>query len=214
MAPEAYHGAISLGASKYASPMRKANFATFPSAAPSSAKPKVSGTIATMEQIAAIANGADTSTEVAPYNADAQLAITQNEALKEEVSKHSESFTKSVSSAVTNTRQLLSLLRESIKKDKSSSETELRTVDDLWNELERLFEATKEAKSALPKFMEKQKENMSLYHSSMMNETLGDTQEELKLQHKKVNIQCVHVILTLAPHYKSETLTTLRADIP
>lgn len=37
--------------------------------------------------------------------------------------------------------------------------------------------------------MERQRDHMSLYHSSMMNETIRETQQELNLQHKKVNTQ-------------------------
>ena len=43
--------------------------------------------------------------------------------------------------------------------------------------------------AALPQFMEQQKDNMSLYHSSVVNEVIRDSQEELNLQHKKVNLQ-------------------------
>lgn len=42
---------------------------------------------------------------------------------------------------------------------------------------------------ALPTFLEKQKDNMSLYHTSMVNEAFQETQDELNTQHKKVNLQ-------------------------
>jgi hypothetical protein len=37
--------------------------------------------------------------------------------------------------------------------------------------------------------MEKQRDNISLYHSSMMNQTICETQVELDLQHKKLKTQ-------------------------
>jgi hypothetical protein len=193
--PNQYEGPRALAGSKYAvaSPSHKINFAPnyFTLAPVSAPKPANNTAIATKEQIAASQENSGDSLAMAPYNADAQLAIAQDKALKEEIVKHSASFGKSVSSAVTNTRRLLELIRESIKKDGDSSAAELKDVDDLWNELERLFEAANTAKAALPAFMGKQKDNMNLYHDSMLNETIRDTQTELDLQHKKVNIQYV-----------------------
>jgi chromosome segregation ATPase len=184
--PDNYRGAVSLAGSKYASPQRRAQFEAFPLAI--SLPAAANGTIATKEQIAAASNGS-TSTDLASYNSDAQLAMAQNEALKEQVDEHSASFVKSVSSAVNNTRHLLTLIRESIKKDSPTAASDLATVDNIWKELEQLFEAAKEAKNALPTFLEKQKNNMSLYHNSVLNETMRESQAELDLQHKKVNLQ-------------------------
>ncbi|KAF2659829.1 hypothetical protein K491DRAFT_590472 [Lophiostoma macrostomum CBS 122681] len=189
--PSQYEGPRALAVSKYASLSRKTTLAPnpFTPGPVSTSQPGNSTTIATKEQIAASEKQSDDSLVMAPYNADAQLAMAQDEALEEEIEKHSTSFGKSVSSAVTNTRRLLELLRDSIKKDGESSTAELDTVDDLWHELERLFEAANDAKVALPTLMEKQKSNMALYHNSVLNDTLRDTQAELNLQHKKVNIQ-------------------------
>ncbi|KAF1927664.1 uncharacterized protein M421DRAFT_421507 [Didymella exigua CBS 183.55] len=111
----------------------------------------------------------------------AELAVEQGAALKKEVEQHTAKFSRAVSSAVENTHQLLNLLREATPSAKE--------VDHLWQELEQIFEATKEARTALPEFMEKQRDNMSLYHSSMMNETIRETQQEVNLQHKKINTQ-------------------------
>jgi chromosome segregation ATPase len=183
--PDNYRGAVSLATSIYASPQRKAQFQAFPLAISSPAV--ANGTIATKEQIAASNGG--TSTDLSSYNSDAQLAMAQNEALKEQVDKHSASFIKSVSSATNNTRHLLTLVRESIKRDSPTAASELATVDHIWDELERLSEAAKETKNALPIFLEKQKDNMSLYHNSAINETMRESQAELDLQHKKVNLQ-------------------------
>lgn len=185
MAPDPYLGALSLAASMYASPQRNAQFTAFPFSV-TSAPPANNGTIATKEQIAGSANNA--ATDLAAYNADAQLAIAQNEALKEEVDEHSARFAKSVSSAVGNTHQLLDLVRDSVKKESPTAASELSTVDKIWKELEEMFEAVRESKTALPKFLEKQKDNMSLYHNSVVNETMRESQTELDLQHKKERV--------------------------
>jgi hypothetical protein len=176
-----YRGPVALGASRYAIPKL---FGSSP-AASASAKNNL---LATKEQIAATAKAnASSATDMAPYNADAELAKAQHAALKKEVDQHAASFHKSVSTAMVSTRQILHLIRDAVKKE--SGEAALGPVEQMWEELEALFAAANDAEAALPKFMEKQKENMSLYHSSMMNETIKDTQEELNLQHKKVNIQ-------------------------
>jgi hypothetical protein len=101
---EPYRGPISLTASKHASPQHKTRAAVFPSAFPSPSAPKVatnddSTAVATKEQLA-------TNNAKAKLNADAQLAMAQNENLRKEVEKHSAKVTKSVSSAVANTRQV------------------------------------------------------------------------------------------------------------
>lgn len=135
---------------------------------------KATAIIATKEQLAVME----------PFGATppaAELAVEQGAALKKEVEQHTAKFSRAVSSAVENTRQLLNLLREATPGAKE--------VDHLWHELENLFEAASETKAALPEFMQKQRDNMSLYHSSMMNETIRETQQELNLQHKKVNTQ-------------------------
>lgn len=134
----------------------------------------------------------------------ADLAVEQGAALRKEVEHHTAKFSRAVLSAVENTRQLLSLIREATPGAKE--------VDDLWQELEQLFEAANEAKAALPEFMEKQRDNMSLYHSSMMNETIRETQQELNLQHKKVNTQH-NLILEQQDafqNYKAQTATKLK----
>jgi hypothetical protein len=162
-----YEGPRALGFSRYASPTaRKAQLAD------ASAVPT---TIATKEQLAIMEH----SIEATPPAAE--LAVEQGAALKKEVDQHTTKVSRAVSSAVENTRQLLNLLREATPN--------AEVVDHLWQELEQLFESTNEANTALPEFMEKQRDNMSLYHSSMMHETIRETQQELTLQHKKVNTQ-------------------------
>ncbi|KAI8943052.1 hypothetical protein NX059_001088 [Plenodomus lindquistii] len=181
MGPATYAGPGALGMSRYASPQaRKVTVATtMPSAV--SSHPS---TIATKEQIAA-ASDSDANA-VALRNADAQLAVAQGLSLKTEVDKHVAKLTRTVSTVVTNTRQLLALIQASLEKE---GVTGTEKVDKLWAELEQLVAVVGDAKAAIPEFLEKQRNNMSLYHSSVMNETIADVQEELNIQHKKVNIQ-------------------------
>jgi chromosome segregation ATPase len=184
MAPQTYGGPTALAFSKYASPSRsRAPLSTVPAIVSSSTAPP-DNTIATREQIAASHNGS--AVDAATQNPDAQLAAAQGVALKEEVDKHAAKFSRTVSSAITNTRRLLELIREAVQKEDPST---LKTFDNLWAELEQLFAAAKNAKDALPNFLEKQRNNMALYHSSMMNETFRESQDELDLQHKKVSLQ-------------------------
>jgi hypothetical protein len=175
---QSYSGPISLGHSKYADPQRRK--AALAASASVAAVPTTNTTMATKEQIAALKTS-HVTLNVAQHNADAQLAISQGNVLKEEVAKHSKKFSRTVSTTVTNTRRLLELIRE------ASPDATNPTINDLWDELEQLFAAANEAKEALPTFLEKQRDNMSLYHSSMVNEAIKDTQEELNIQHKKVS---------------------------
>ncbi|CAI9625115.1 hypothetical protein GT037_007437 [Alternaria burnsii] len=177
---QSYSGPISLGHSKYADPLRRK--AALAASASVAAVPTADTAMATKEQIAALKTG-HVALDVAHHNADAQLAISQGNVLKEEVAKHVKKFSRTVSSTVTNTRRLLELIREALPDANTS------TLNGLWDELEQLFAAANEAKEALPVFLEKQRDNMSLYHSSMVNEAIKDTQDELNIQHKKVNIQ-------------------------
>ncbi|KAH7092214.1 hypothetical protein FB567DRAFT_233977 [Paraphoma chrysanthemicola] len=180
----AYKGAIALAHSKYASPhVRRIQSAHLPASVSSTNSP-VNTTIATKEQIAA--TQAESAVDMATHNPDAELAVAQGNALKDEVQKHTTKLSRTVSTAMTNTRKLLELIREAVKKDNPSA---LEDVDHLWVELEQLFEAAKGAKDALPGFLEKQRNNMALYHTSVMNETYLESQEELMMQHKKVNLQ-------------------------
>ncbi|KZM22364.1 uncharacterized protein EKO05_0007741 [Ascochyta rabiei] len=169
-----YDGPKSLSFSKYASPGQRTQLAAA-SAVPMTAIPSSETTIATKQQIAATGVAAEMTPPAA------ELAVQQGAKLKKQVEDHAAKFANAVSSTATNTRQLLALLRESVPGSEA--------VDDLWKELEQLFEAANDAKAALPTFLEKQRDSMSLYHSSMMNETICETQQELKLQHKKINTQ-------------------------
>ena len=184
MAFALYPGPMALAQSKHALPQqRQAALVGPPSVA---STPIVTGptviptanTIATKEQIDAV--------DTALPNVDAQLAVVQGNALKQEVDKHSAKFSQTISNAMTNTRQLLELIRESIKNDNVE---DLKVVDGLWIELEQLFAAAHDTKFAMPAFLERQRNNMSLYHASLINETIRESQEELNIQHKKVNIQ-------------------------
>jgi chromosome segregation ATPase len=198
---------MSLRTSKYAPDSPAQKKAQFPlalrqavpeEAAPAAPIPAFTTTIATQQQIAA----QDAAQNVKPPAAE--LAVVQAVKLKKDVEDHTASFSKAMASAVENTRELLRLLRESTP----SSEV----VDGLWQELEKLFEAANTAKSALPQFMENQRNSMSLFHSSMMNETIQETQAELNLQHKKVNTQ--HNLLLeqqeAFQNYRSRTDSSLK----
>lgn len=185
MAPQTYGGPTALAYSRYASPpMRKVQPMPFPLAVSSTNITPASNTIATREQISASHDEPiiDTTTQ----NPDAQLAVAQGNILKEEVDKHAAKFSTTLSSAVTNTRRLLELIRKVVQKEDASA---LKSVDDLWTELEQLFEAAKGTKNSLPNFLEKQRNNMALYHASVMNETYRESQAELNMQHKKINLQ-------------------------
>lgn len=190
MAPQAtYGGPTALGSSKYASPSsRRAQIAIFPAAVFSTENT----TIATREQIAASHD--ESAVDVAAQNSDAHLAIAQGNALNEEVDKHAAQFSRTVSSAVTNTRRLLELIREAVQKE---DPTALKSVDDLWTELELLFQAAQGSKEALPTFLEKQRNNMALYHASAMNETYRESQEELNMQNKKARTFILSILKVL-----------------
>ena len=179
--PSPYADPTSLAASKYASPQSKAAQPATEPPALAFIRPAVETTIATRDQIAA-ANSMVAS-NVSVQNANVQLAIELGGALKKEVDGHTAKISHTVSSAVVNVRQLLDLIR------KSTPAADLHAVDKMWTELEQLFAAANDAKAALPKFLEKQRNNMSLYHTSLLNETIRENLEELNVQHKKVNIQ-------------------------
>ncbi|KAF1849490.1 uncharacterized protein K460DRAFT_305703 [Cucurbitaria berberidis CBS 394.84] len=181
-----YAGPAALGHSKYASPARRnAALAAFPSADASftnaTLTPTTDNIIATGNSSVALK-----SANKVPQNADVELAVAQGNTLKDDIDRYAARFSRTVCVAMINTRQLLELIRNSMQKDNA---TDLKTVEDLWLQLEQLFAAANEAKAALPAFLEKQRNSMSLYHASMMNDTIRETQEELNIQHKKVNIQ-------------------------
>lgn len=173
-----YHGPTALGSSRHA----------IENAGPITSASKPYGLSVL---VARPENGAVATAEQLASSADLQLAFAQNEALKKEVDEHAATFTKSVNSAVANTRQLLQLLRENInvKQEDEAAKRQLTAVDELGEELERLYKTAQEAKKALPEFLEKQGDNMKLYHNSTLAETIAETQQELALQHKKIAIQ-------------------------
>ncbi|KAH9867184.1 hypothetical protein IAQ61_007776 [Plenodomus lingam] len=180
MGPATYIGPGALGMSMYASPRSsQAALATMPPAVSS-----YDSTIATEQQIA---DASDSNANgIALRNADAQLAIAQGHALKTEVDKHAAKLSSKVSTAVANTHQLLALINDSLQKE---GVTDTGTVNKLWTELEQLITAAGDANTTIPLFLKKQRNNMSLYHASAINESMRDTQEELNIQHKKVNLQ-------------------------
>jgi hypothetical protein len=184
MAPGQYQGPTSLTFSKYASThTRAAALAAASAPSSSAAAAHADNVIATKEQIAATDTTPQVALEVAEHNADAQLAIAQGRDTRDEVDKFTRKLSATLSSTVTNTHRLLELIRESMPAaDAADSPT-----DQLWTELEQLFAVATDAKAALPEFLEKQRNNMNLYHHSKVNEVIHDTQEELNLSHKKVS---------------------------
>jgi chromosome segregation ATPase len=201
--PPPYTGPTFLTASKYASPqLIKTRPVTGPPAL-ATTKPATDATIATKEQIAAV--NSMVASNVSVQGVNAQLAIELSSTLKKEVDNYAAKYSSTVSSAVANARQLLGLIR------KSMSAADLKAVDQMWTELEQLFVAVNDAKTALPVFLEKQKNNMSLYHASLLNEAIRENQEELNLQHKKVNLQ--HNLILEQQHGFQEYKTQAEARL-
>ncbi|KAJ4305624.1 hypothetical protein N0V90_001155 [Kalmusia sp. IMI 367209] len=201
--PEPYHGPISMAGSRYAPAHRKAEVAAILAAKPElKAQMEAKNTLATREQIAA-ADKADHF-----QNVGVQLAQAQSEALDEEIKQHTITVAHSVSTTVVNSRQIVTLIREAIKKESpGSAEASLKAVNDLWEQLEKLAATTYEAKNALPRYLEKQKENISLIAVSKVQQAYLETQQELDQQHKKVNIQH-DVILAQQQAFKDHEVNT------
>jgi hypothetical protein len=150
----------------------------------SAAAPKADNVIVTKEQIAATnTTTPQVALNVTEHNPDAQLAIALGHEMRDEVEKHTTKFSRTLSSTVINTHRLLELIRESMPVIDAKDSP----ADQLWIELEQLFTAASDAKDALPKYLEQQRNNMTLFHHSMENERIRDAQEELNLSHKKVS---------------------------
>lgn len=186
MAPATpYKGPVALGYSKYASPhMRQALPANVAVPMSSIASTVADNIIATKEQIDATKE--QSITEIKPKATAATLAISQGQALKEEIAEHTAKLSQTVSSTCSNTRKLLELIRTALQKVDPDA---LKTTEHLWAELEELFKVASNAKHALPDFLEKQRNSMALYHASQINDVYRDTQMELDIQHNKVNLQ-------------------------
>ncbi|USP78185.1 hypothetical protein yc1106_05459 [Curvularia clavata] len=170
-----YAGPMSLENSKHATPITK--------------KASLVSSMASQSMIAsprtetALTTNCPTTQMTSQRNSDTQLAISHGMALKEEVDKHATRFSVAASTAVTNTRRLLELIREALPDSTRAH------ADAMSKELEQLYVAVNDAKAALPIFLEKQRNNISLYHTSMMNRMVQDTQHELNIQHNKTNLQ-------------------------
>lgn len=183
MAPtQPYIGPKALGASKHApQPKKPSIWDKLAGTSTVVASPAAENVIATKEQIAASNANSQVAGDNAHYNPDMELAIAQSDALNKEVEKHAAKLSVIVSDKVVNTRRLLELIRE------ACPEATNATIDALWVELEDLFAAANDSKAALPEFLEKQRDNLGLYHASMMNETIQERQDELNIAHKKVS---------------------------
>ncbi|EFQ96029.1 hypothetical protein PTT_03592 [Pyrenophora teres f. teres 0-1] len=179
-----YGGPKALGFSKYAPQPLKFPFTTpFSSSSITSPVPTAENAIATKEQIAASKTNSQVAGNITQHNPDIELAIAQGTALKKEVELHVTNLSRTVSDKVVNTRRLLELIRE------KCPEVTNTTIDALWVELEGLFAAANHAKAALPVFMEKQRDTLGLHHTSLLNEVIQETQDELNIAHKKADIQ-------------------------
>jgi hypothetical protein len=95
--PAPYQGPTSLGASRFAPAQQQARAAAF-----SPTAPKANGLMTLVDNGTALVS----HDAKARQNADAQLAIAQNENLKKEVEQHSRKVTTAVSSSIANTRQV------------------------------------------------------------------------------------------------------------
>ncbi|EUC31628.1 hypothetical protein COCCADRAFT_6510 [Bipolaris zeicola 26-R-13] len=160
---------MALENSKYASPLQK----------------KSSSVTSTpfLSPVATPKSGSTSAVGSEQNNSAVQLAMAHGNSLYDEVNQHAVKLSTVISSTIANTRRLLNLIRE------ASPDTSNATVEALWDELEKLYTAMNDAKAALPTFLDKQRNNISLYHTAMMNQMIQDTQHELNIQHKKVNIQ-------------------------
>lgn len=194
----AYEGPKALGFSRYANTAQKPSQPATVLTSATGAFVSGDSAVATKQQIATLDIARETSSPAA------ELAVERGASLKREVEDHTVKLSRAVSNAVLNTRQLLSLLRQ------STPHSEL--VDNLWHELERVFQTVDGSKAAITDFMEKQRNNMSLYHSSIVNETIRETQAELDLQHKKINTQ--HDLILeqqdAFQDYKAQTASSLK----
>src|SRR4051794_9749763 len=83
-------------------------------------------------------NAIATPAQILSINAPStEIVATLNKDLAGEASRHVAAYELNVSTTVTNTRHLLTLLRESIQKASPEGNTDLQTVDSLWKELEQ-----------------------------------------------------------------------------
>lgn len=173
-----YAGPMSLENSKHAIPISK--------------KTSLASSMTSQSNVAspgtetALTTNSPTTQLTSQRNSDTQLAISHGIALKEEVDKHAARFSVVTSTSVTNTRRLLELISEALP------ESAKVHVEATLKELEQLYAAVNDAKAALPVFLEKQRNNVSLYHTSMMNRVVQDTQHELNIQYNKVSCPLKH----------------------
>lgn len=85
--------------------------------------------------------------------------------------------------------QILNLISDAIKQERPDMTTlSLKAVDDLQQELDKLFEATSKAQGALPYFLEKQKENATLVAGAKIQEAHQGIQQELHLKDQKIKL--------------------------
>lgn len=93
-----------------------------------------------------------------------EFAVQQDVATEKQVEEHMTKSSRAISTTITNTHQLLALLRNSTL----GSEV----AEDLWWELEQFYEAANDARAALPNLMGKQRDDTNRHHSSTINEPI------------------------------------------
>ncbi|KAF2201608.1 hypothetical protein GQ43DRAFT_31185 [Delitschia confertaspora ATCC 74209] len=131
--------------------------------------------IATKEQIEASGMAHGTS-----------LLAVIDKKLGEEVKEHITRFAESISRIMINTHKLLEMLHVSIKAE-GGKESDLKIVEQLWTELEQIFQlVTETTTTALPKFLHKQKVNLTLGASAAVQDTLNQAHSILATQHDQI----------------------------
>ncbi|PVI04739.1 hypothetical protein DM02DRAFT_651451 [Periconia macrospinosa] len=133
-------------------------------------------------------NGNATINNMAAHPA-VKVAVDQAQTLKEQVEEHSSRLTKSITAA-RNTRQILNMLHDSMKRDDPQAANEkLHQVESLWKEMESFHTSVQDARATLHTLLEKQSNAVNLALGSVMNSAYAGVQDELKTQHQKVEIQ-------------------------
>lgn len=200
-----YKGPMALANSRYAS--ARASLAT-PVTAPAipaftfAFPPNVGKMITTKEQPAQ-------AQATAGGDAGAQLAVTQGNNLNEEVAQYSKHLTTKISGASRATRELLEILRDLVA---SHDLAALELFDKIWMEFVALTSATTDVQKAIPKLLEKQKDNMNLAHALKLNDVIKETEDEVNIQHNKVTIQnnLIREQQAAFDNFKDETSSKLK----
>ncbi|KAF1972501.1 hypothetical protein BU23DRAFT_599585 [Bimuria novae-zelandiae CBS 107.79] len=193
MAPgQPYHGPINMSESRFAAPHTRRQAKSLSASNPDIKSQKdAERTIATREQIdAAAAKAAERA-----QSDGLELAQAQTMAIQEEVAQHTSEVERTISKMNSTIRQNLVLIREAIEKEcPETAAASLQIVDTLWNDLEKLFAAARDAKEATPRFLKKQKQNIGLIVATKVLEVHEDVQQEMNCKDKKFNLMQEQVL--------------------